>query len=202
MAQISTYKIGGAATTPWRSSENIEIEAIFGIENTASISLDNVTFPNSELNNNSDLIRTNWLSKPLEGVPVSFTISDGPISFDFNFFADWNNLVFKAENETSIGLIKENGVIGFEESLKSITFALLESEGLLGLNFYTNVPYVIENRKTLMEKLFLLSETSSTAYQAANEVVKIIQIASNITSVGIILAIVSLASALPLTKAD
>ena len=138
MAQIETYKIEDNAVTPFRESDKIEIEAIFGIENTVSVTLENAVFVNSELHNNSDTIRSLFAQNPFQGARISLSVSETDtnvfgylFNYNFKFFTDWNNLIFNAENETSVGLIKENSVIAFEERAKSITFPLLEETNFL-----------------------------------------------------------------------
>jgi hypothetical protein len=194
MSQTSTYKIDGQTRTPFRNASELRFNVVFGYQNTPDIKLDNVVFTNSTEHNNHDFVKGKWQQQPLEGIDVDVNIADtSGNSIDFKLFADWNKLVFNASNELSLGLKKDNSVLSFEERAKAITFGLLEFKDVLNIPDYQNIPYIVENRKTLLEKIQLLVQTWTTFKSAIDEVHKIINIASDITTLGIAQAIINLA---------
>lgn len=191
--QVSTYRINGGVTVPFRNAQKLEIEALFGVNGSASASVSDVEFADSTRAQNNTLLRQLQLQKPLEGVPVDIGIVDGADSITLDFFTDWNSLKFLAENQLSTGLVKYNSVIGFEQRSKAITFALLEFENILGPLEYQNMPYIIQNRKTVLERVQLVAQGFIVLKSAADEVHKIINIASDITTLGVVQATINLA---------
>lgn len=194
MPQQSTYKIDGLPRTPFRNSKELAFNVVFGFQNTPDIQLDNVIFVNSTEHKNHDFVKTKWQNQPLEGIDVDVNIADDAgNNIDFKLFTDWNQLVFQAKNELSVALKKDNSVTSFEERAKAITFALLEFKNAISLFDYQNIPYIVENRKTLLEKIQILFQTYSTFKTAVDEVHKIINIVSDLTSAGIVQATINLA---------
>jgi hypothetical protein len=103
----------------FREHETIAIEAVFGTENSASVSLDTVTFVNSDGADNKTLLLDAWQSNPLVGALVELEIFDldengNPIGFTFDFCTDWNKLNFLSPSEIEVGLFERKVLFGFD----------------------------------------------------------------------------------------
>lgn len=196
MGQLSTYKLEGQPRTPFREAKNIRIQAVFGAENTADLSLDEVTFTNNNDHLDRDFLYSKFLSNPLEGVTCSVGITDNitgtPYAFDFDFFTDWKTLQLKAVNELSVGLRNLNSIRGFDERSKSITWALLEYKNVIQQGDYSPLPYIVENRKTFLEKVQLLVQSWTITKTIFDEIHKFINIASDLTTLGVVQATLNL----------
>ena len=196
MGQTSTFTIDGGAAKPFREHEEIEIEAIFGIENSASLSLGEVSYVDSDGGGGSNmntLLKQKWIDNPFEGPEIGIQLQDGADSFSFDFFPEWNNLVFQSAVELKVSLTNINGLSSFDDRSKVVTFALLEAENLLNAGDYQNIPYLVENRKTLLEKIQLLAQGWSILKAIGDEVFKIINIAADISTLGALQAVINLA---------
>lgn len=189
---IITYKIDGQATEPFRESENITISADFGTEVQPSVSLDRESFLDSAGALNSQKLLELWTNLPTEGADFDLEISDGTTTIVLDFFFDYTKMIFLSDVETSSGLIKKQSLDEFDFRAQGITQGLLNSKGFLGNQQYSPVPYVVENRKTLLEKIQILSQTFATIKAIIDEVHKIVNIASDLPTLGIIAAGINL----------
>ena len=192
MATVTTFKIDGQTTTPYRQAEELVINAIFGTEAQPSINLDSIEVTDNGQDLNSTKMRSLWQADPTKGAPFSIGVSNGVDSYDFDFFTDWNKLVFNSEVDTAVGLIKDSSLDQFDERAKGITQQLLSYKGILTGADFTNVPYIVKNRKTDLEKLQLLQQSFNVLKSISDEVHKIINIASDIPTGGAAVALVNL----------
>ena len=192
MATITKYLINGQPTEPFREAVDVTVNAEFGTQPQASINIDSISLVDSAGALNSTIIRDAWGTKPTEGIPFSIEISDDTVSFDFDFYTDYNKMVFLSEVETQIGLIKDKGIAQLLERAAGITQQLLHIKALLTLPDYSTVPYIVENRKTLLEKINILFQTYITFRAITNEIFKLLNIAADITTAGAIQAVVNL----------
>lgn len=192
--QISTYKIEGQARMPFREAKDLKIQALFGTENVPDLSISEATFFNSQFSNDRDFILDKWQNNPNEGIDVDVEVSDSALNLNYNFkfFTDWKGLRFNADNELVVDLRNSNSVVSFDKRAAGVTFALLEDKGFLNLQDYQNIPYIIENRKTILEKIQLLVQVYNIFKTAADEVFKFINIAADITSAGVVQATLNL----------
>jgi len=194
--QLSTYKLEGQTRQPFRDSKNIELEANFGLENTADLTLSNAIFSNNDKSLDRDFIQSKADATPLEGIDVTIEISDVingvPFNFDFEFFTDWRKLIDLSDNSLSVGLKNRESVISFDKRAAGVTFALLEDKNLLNVFDYSNIPYIVENRKTELEKIQLLVQAFIIFKSIADEIFKIINIAADISTLGVAQALVNL----------
>lgn len=192
MATVTTFKIDGQTTTPYRQAEELVINAMFGTEAQPSINLDSIDVTDNGQDLNSTKVKSLWQADPTKGAPFSIGVSDGVDSFDFNFFMDYTKMVFKSEVETTVGLIKDSSLDEFDKRAEGITQRLLSYKGILTGADFTNVPYIVRNRKTDLEKLQLLQQSFNVLKSIADEVHKIINIASDIPTLGAAPALINL----------
>lgn len=192
MATITKYKINGVETEPFRESPDITVSADFGTEPQASISIDSITLVDSAGALNSQKLLQLWNDLPTEGAPFSIEIANGLNSFDFDFYFDYTKMVFLSDVETQVGLIKERSLDQFDFRAQGITQTLLFQKGFLGLNDFQPIPYVVENRKTLLERLQILYQTFQVIKSIADEVHKILNIASDLPTLGVVTAGINL----------
>ena len=196
--QTSKITIGGAEIIPPREHEGFEINAVFGTENSASVSISDLSFCDGDGGKANTGLNDYQANYPLEGAPVEYTIKDTDengniITQIFNFYTDWNTQRHLSPVEQTIALLEEKGVLSFDERAKAITFALLEYENELLLGDYTPIAYLVQNRKTLLERVQIVAQTFATLKTGFDEVHKIINIASDLPTLGVIPAGINLA---------
>lgn len=192
MISVKT-KIAGIDVATFAEGQELNVKANFGSTNTPDLLLENVTFKNNERTSNSTILRNYHASNPLEGVDVNLEISNSTESYNFEFYTDWSELRINSDVSTSVKLRKKDSVSSVEDSLAGITMELLRQEGFFGPANYANFPYVVENRKTLLEKIQILFQGYTILKALYDELFKIINIASDITTLGAIPAAVNLA---------
>lgn len=185
-------KIEGVNVATFAEGQELKVKANFGSTNTPDLLLENVTFKNNERTLNSKMIRDYHAANPLEGVDVSLEISNSTESYEFDFYTDWTELRVNSNVSTSIKLRKKDSVSAVEDSLAGITMELLRQEGFFPSATYANFPYVVENRKTLLERIQILYQGYTILKALYDELFKIINIASDITTLGAIPAAANL----------
>ena len=192
MATITKYKLNGQEITPYRNAEDITVSADFGTESQPSLDIESISLVDSAAGLNSQALKTLWGNNPAEGVPFSIEISDSANSFDFDFFCDYNKMQFLSDVETQIGLIKDRSLTQFDERAQAITQTLLHQKNFLTTSDYTPFPYMVQNRKTLLERIILFVKLFSIIKSIYDEVHKITNLAEDIISFGIIIALANL----------
>lgn len=176
------FLLNGQNTTPFRGALDLVVSANFGLELQPSVSIEEIPFVDSATGLNSKTVRTAWANNPVEGIPFSLIISNPNITIDFNFYLNYTVMKFLSDVETVVGTIKSGSIQSFDFRSQGITQRLLESETLLNPNNFQNVPYIVENRKTLLEKISLLFQGFILIKSIADEIFKLINIASDIVS--------------------
>jgi hypothetical protein len=198
MATITTYKIDGQQVDPFRDALDVTISLNFGLEVQPSISLDSINFVDTDRSKNAQKVTQLWRNLPTEGAPFSITVTglnenNQQITLDFPFYFDYTKLKFLSDVELEVGLLKESSLQSFEDRAAAITQRLLYFKQILNQVDYENVPYVVENRKTLLEQISLVYQAFNIAKTIADEVHKILNLASDIpTLLGSIPAIANL----------
>ena len=131
MATIVKYKIDGQETTPFREARDVAINAVFGEEVQADLSISEVNFVDSAEGLNAKKVKELFLERPTEGHDFSYSVLDGSVYKDFNFYMDYRTLKFLADNELSVGMIKDSSLNQFNDRAKGITMRLLEYNNIL-----------------------------------------------------------------------
>jgi len=185
MSTVTKYTLNGQETQPFREALDVTISAVFGLEPQPTISVDTVTFVDTDKAKNSAKVRGLWEDNPVEGAPFSIGISGeddagNPLTIDFPFYLDYTRMKFLSDVETTIGLTKESSLSEFNFRAQGITQRLLEFKELLNAVDFQNAPYVVENRKTLLERINLLFQGFIMLKMIADETHKIINIASDV----------------------
>ena len=193
MSTITKYILNTKETQPFRNALDVTLSANFGLELQPSISIDEVEFVDTNGAKNSQTVRTAWANNPVEGIPFSLNISNATNNIDLPFYLDYTKMKLLSDVATLTGLIKDSSIQSYDFRSQGITQRLLESKGILHSTIYQNVPYIVENRKTLLEKIQLLSQGFSMLKTASDEVFKLIAIATDAsTLIGSPLAAVNL----------
>ena len=192
MSTVTGYSLNGQPTQPFREANDVTISAVFGVEAQASINIDAVTFVDTNDKLSSQKVRELWQDRPTEGAPYSIQVTNGTTSFDFPFYLDYTRMKFLSDVETECGLTKDSSLQAFNFRAQGITMRLLELKNFLNLPDFQNVPYIVENRKTLLERIQLLFQGFTLLKSIADEVHKIINIASDLTSAGVLQAAINL----------
>lgn len=187
-----TTKIEGVDVSAFSNANDLRIKANFGDTITPELSIDNITFKNNERSLNSTTIRNLFLANPMEGKDVGISISDGTDTFNFNLFTDWTGINFLSDVSTSVNLKNKDGLKSLLDRLDGVTMELLRSENIFNPSVYVNVPYVVENRKTQLEKIQILSQGYSLLKTLYDEVHKVLNIASDLPTGGVLVAAINL----------
>jgi len=194
MAVIGNFTLNGIPFDTVREVKNWTINAQFGLNSQPSINLADMSFTNTNKSLTSDMVRQAHNIFPTEGANLGFEVSDGTSTFPFSFILDYNTYREVAPNETYCSVKLDKSIDSLLDLQgEDITMRLLQFKGLIGSSQYVAHPYVIENRKTLLEKLAIAAQTAFVFKTLADEVFKIINIAADLTSLGAIQAAINLA---------
>ncbi len=196
MGAVSKIILNGVETIPPREFEELQIEATFDNDNTQA----NINFSSISLVNEANEIVKNWFQSNIgmtEGMPVQFTISDSSTYTPLDGYLNWSTYKVKSPIECEIGVIKSQALNGFFDRAQGITMLLLQNlpinqTGAMPANLGVNIPYLVKNRKTDLEKLHLISVAFITIKMGVDEIFKFIAIASDITTLGAAQAVVNL----------
>lgn len=184
MSTVTKYKINGIETQPFRDAINVNVNANFDLEIQPSISIDSVNFVDTNGAKNSKTVRDLWSVNPIEGAPFSMNISNDTLNYDFDFYLDYTRMKFLSDVETEVGLLKNESLDSFRFRAQGITQRLLEFKDLLtGIDFQA-VPYIVQNRKTLLERIQILAQGFILVKTLADEIFKLINISADLTSAG------------------
>jgi len=198
MATITKYKLNGIEYEPPREWKGVEILATFQGENqkggmSESVQANITTSEFSFVNEAKQAIDSWFSSYPTEGMPLSVSISNETNSYGaFNGYLDFRTAQYMSDVESKYGIKQDNGLTSLDNRLRGISMLLLEQKGFIVNSDFSNIPYIIENRKTDLEKLYLLFQVFNLIKTGADEVHKLINIASDITSAGIVQALINL----------
>lgn len=196
MATITKYKLNGSTVSPFRDASDVALNAVFGEEVQADISIDEVVFADGAESLNSTTLRNAFNLNPIEGIDFSYTVQNQTNYLDFNFYTDYSRLKYLASNETSVGMIKDSSLNQFNTRAQGITMRLLEFKSILLNADSSPFPYVVENRKTELEKIQLLSQAFQVVRSITLEVRNLINIASDLPTLGVVFAGINLAVSL------
>lgn len=194
MATVAKYKLNGAEFVPPREHRDIEILATFdGDSVQANITTSEFSFVNVSDSKPVTAI-DNWFSAyPTEGMPIEISIANGTTSYPaFKGYLDFRTLQYKSDIERICGIKQDNGLVSLDERLRGITMELLKQKGAIVSTDYINIPYVVENRKTLLERIALLGQFYIIVKTSFDEVHKFVNIASDITTLGAVQALINL----------
>lgn len=205
MGTITSYKLNGKNYTPrdWRSLEilatfqNETEDGVISESVQANITTTEVSFVNTnEAQPKSDI--DDWMDYlPTEGMPLEVSIQSGTSSYSaFKGYLDFRTLQYLSDVEVKCSIKHDNGLASLDQRLRGITMELLEQKGALVVSDYSQIPYIIENRKTLLEKIALAAQVYVIFKTGVDEVHKIINIASDIPTLGSVLAFVNLATSI------
>jgi len=153
MAQVMNHKIDGQPFSPMREVEDLTISAVFGLNVQPELNITSAKFTNTDEHLSSSKIRELFQDNPIEGANYSFEVADDTYSFTFDFYFDNSKLVELSDSETEIGLIKDraiNSLLDFEGA--DVTMGSLEYQNIINNIDFVNIPYVVHNRKTILEK--------------------------------------------------
>lgn len=190
MSTEISYLLNGVEYLQPRQAPDFEIEASFDGD---SIQPNVTTSAFNFVNDANEAIKDWHVALPTEGMPLTVTINDGEISISFDFYLDFTQYEVLSDVECEIGIIQTNSLANIDERSRGITMRLLYEEGFLGPSQVRKVPYVVENRKTTLEYISIGFQLYQIIKQAVDEVFKIVNIVSDIASIGIIVAILNLA---------
>lgn len=194
MATKTRFILNGQDVTP-RDFRGLEILATFdGDSVQANITTSEVKFANTNESQPKVLIDEWFDTLPTEGMPLEVQIESESSSYGaFKGYLDFRTLRTLSDVEISCAIKQDNGLASLDERLRGITMELLEQKSYLTSTDYSYIPYVVENRKTLLEKVYLSAQLYTIIKTGVDEVHKILNIASDITTLGAPVAAINLA---------
>jgi len=122
-----------------------------------------------------------WNGLPSEGPDFVPLVSDGTLVFEKKYFVDLRSLVFFSDVESQAG-IREDNVFTFIDDAESLTILLMQSEGLWTNADRVKIPYIVENRKRLLEFMQLQQAIIVVSKSIYDEVFKMVNITSDMFS--------------------
>jgi len=197
MSTITSFKINGQENLPPREWQNLEVNATFDNDSVQA----NINFSALNFVDQSNEVIKDWFFNNVgatEGLPFEITINDGANNYvPFSGYLDWNTYKVKGSNESELSLVKTNSLNGVSERAQGITMLLLQNlnpnqDGAMPTNMGVNIPYLIENRKTLLENLQLISTAFMTVKSGIDEIFKFVNISADITTLGVGQALLNL----------
>lgn len=179
MSTLIENILNGVSFDGPREVEELKILANFdGDEVQAGITIDNFHFVNGA---NEEI--KNWFENlPTENMPYTPVISDGETTIAEPFFLNFHDYRVLSDVECSISVEKQNGVTSLMDLSKGLTMELLRSKGRLGVEDWINVPYVVENRKQLLEFVQMQAQLFAISKMIYDEIFKLVNIVSDIAS--------------------
>ena len=190
MATITSFKINGVDSLPPIEWQNLEVNATFDNDSVQA----NINFSALNFVDDANEIIKDWFFNNVgatEGIPFEVSIDNYT---PFHGYLDWSTYKIKAPNQCEMSLIKTDALNGVSERAQGITMRLLEEKGFLSPQLHTNIPYLIENRKTLLENLQLIGVAFITVKSAIDEIFKFINISADVTTLGAVQAVINLTS--------
>ena len=194
MATVVKYKIQGQEFAPPREAKDLEIEMSFGENPQPTINFNKLSFVNEA----NEKIKQ-WFNSgnAFEGLPFEIVMSDGINTIvPFNGYIDFNDYTIKSVVESELSIVKSKSLDSVNERAKGITMLLLESKGIMPKSDGINIPFIIQNRKTKLEKLQFSLIVFQVTKSIIDEIFKIINIAADITTLGVAQAIINLTTTL------
>lgn len=200
MGSITNYKINGLTSLPPKEWQELQVNATFDNDSVQA----NINFGSLNFVDDSNEIIKDWFINNVgitEGIPFEISINDtdssGQNSYvPFTGYLDWATYKVKASNQSEMSLIKTDSLNGVAKRASGISMRLLQENGLMPTSLGVNIPYLIENRKTLLEKLQLIGVAYITVKTAIDEIFKLINITADITTLGVGQALINLTTTL------
>jgi hypothetical protein len=184
LSTVTKYKINGIETQPFRDAINVNVNANFDLEIQPSISIDSVNFVDTNGAKNSQTVRDLWAVNPIEGAPFSMNISNDTLNYDFDFYLDYTRMKFLSDVETEVGLLKNESLDSFRFRSQGITQRLLEFKNVINQLDFQACPYIVQNRKTLLERIQILAQGFIIVKTLIDEIFKLINISADLTTLG------------------
>jgi len=202
MATVINHSLAGVPFDAIEDVQDITISALFGLSTQPVLNIDTLTVNNTDKYLTSNELRALHDANPVEGTTYSFDVQgnepDGTTLIQsFNFITDYTKYRMLSAGKTEVGLVKDKSVDSLlDYNGADITMRLLEFKGVMGGTDYVNIPYVVHNRKTILERLQLVAQFFAITKAGADEVFKIINIAADITTLGAVQAAINLTTTL------
>lgn len=194
MATISRYKLDGVEYQAPREFKSLEILATFdGDSVQANITTSEFSFVNSSVSKVKAAIEEWFSVYPTEGMPITISIENEDNTYGaFVGHLDFRTFIEQSEVELKCSIKQDNGLASLDERLRGITMRLLDQEGYFTPTDFSHIPYVVKNRKTILEKLYLLLQAYQIIKTGIDEIHKILNVASDIASLGIVIALINM----------
>ena len=171
--------LGGDEVYGIRQLDETSVEVTFDNENRATIDTLTFRFAGEANERLLELVDENKNEGP-ELVPL---VTDGVISYAEKYWVVLDeSFRHISDVETECTLRQDNGVLTFLEQGKGLIIELLKQEGLWTEADAVDIPYIVENRKRLLEFLTMQITLLQLSKAIYDEVFKLVNIVSDIAS--------------------
>jgi hypothetical protein len=171
--------LGGIEVNGIRELREAEILATFDSGNVeASITTNTMRFVGQADTRLRELFNEN----PLEGPTFVPVITNGSLLIDQSYWIDFSTLRHLSPVESEVTIHQDTGSPSFERRASGLTMQLLKEKGILGNSDWVKVPYIVKNRKRLLEFLNLQIQLLQVSKSIYDEVFKLVNIVSDIAS--------------------
>jgi uncharacterized membrane protein YqjE len=179
------YRLKGIPIDNPIERNDVSIQVDYEDRTQGSIETSQLTFVNEAYNIIKAEIEA---GRVLEGLPLTINIQEGNESTEvWKGYLDYTTLENLSGDSGRIddpkflaSIVEENGLNSISERLEGVTFALLESNGLITSADYQEVKYLVEKQVTFLEQAFLalsiylmVKEVVEAAYRLADQIATI-----------------------------
>lgn len=193
MPTVIEHKIDNTPVVPYKDF-NPTIVATYGLNVQPALEIEDIIFANVNGSSNSTLVRQSFQNNPAEGGTYSMTVSNGTISYPFDFYFDYSKMIELNPSETQIGLVKDRSLDSLiDYNGEDVTMQLLVYKGFITPVDYVNIPYVVKSRESVIKKAVLGLQIFTLVKSFYDEFHKMLNIISDLPTGGGAVAIVNLA---------
>lgn len=192
MATKTTFEINGQANLAPVEWQDLKVNVSFENDSVqGDINFGSFTFVDKD----NEVIK-NWFTGNIgatEGVPFKVSVADTvnnnqTIYVPFTGYLDWTTYKIKSSSQSQLDLIKTDSLNGLFERSQGITMQLLESKGIMPTSDGVNIPYIVANRNTKLENLFLVYQGYITLKTIIDETFKLVALLAQLQTAGALTA--------------
>lgn len=183
MSAIIRHILDGVEYIQPRQSRDLKVLATFdGDSVQANITTSTFNFVDTENSKAATAIKTWFETLATEGMPYTIVITDGVNEISTDYYLQFENYRVLSDVECEITVQKDNGLVSLDDAANGLTMQLLKSKGILDFNDWVRVPYIVENRKTVMEFITMVIQLLVIGKMIKDEIFKLQAIIADIAS--------------------
>lgn len=174
--QVINFQIGGVTLPPPTNWREFQILSTYDDDNVeAVLDTDAFLFVNESAGFITEKInegRTNTGPGIFQGLPFTFTVTNGTTTMDFTGYIDLTTVKYYQPNKVEVKVVRED-INDIVKKLEGITFLVLKDAGFISASDYTAVNYLVEKEFNQAEFAILAITTFLMAKEAAEQTRKV-----------------------------